>query len=135
MSIKWEENLRIGLPEFDEQHEEFFVYFSRLAEALEEGGGSEEVAEILPYLDTYATTHLSDEENLMVKYKCAGLEEQQQQHALFKENIARFSEQLATTEPTREIAIKINATLIRYFINHVRKLDVKMVEYIKPMMG
>jgi hypothetical protein len=37
-------------------------------------------------------------------------------------------------EPTREIAFKIDATLIRYFIDHVRKLDRKMVTVIKPLM-
>lgn len=135
MSIQWEENLRLNVPLIDEQHEEIFAHFDKLSEALEGGSGSEEVIEVLKYLDDYAASHFADEENLMVLYKYDGLEEQRQQHAMFKENIDRFTELLADNEPTKEIAIKIEATLIRYFINHVRRLDGKMVAYIKPLMG
>ena len=39
----------------------------------------------------------------------------------------------ATTDD--EIAIKVNATLIRYFINPVRELDSKMVEFVKPALS
>jgi len=134
MSIQWEENLRLGVPVIDEQHEEIFTQFNRLSEALEEGRGSSEVIEVLNYLDKYATTHFTDEENLMTLYKYDGLEEQRQQHAQFRENIAMFSGLLAASAPTQEIAIKIDATLIRYFINHVRNLDRKMVDFIKPVM-
>ena|SRR6185369_12290943 len=134
MSIKWEENLRLGVPVIDEQHEEIFTQFNRLSVALEEGRGSSEVIELLKYLDNYTTTHFTDEENLMTLYKYDGLEEQRQHHALFRENIAMFTEMLAASPPTQEIAIKIDAILIKYFINHVRNLDRKMVEFIKPAL-
>lgn len=132
MAIQWEENLRLGVPVIDEQHEAIFAQFNRLSEALEGGRGSEEVIEVLRYLDNFAKTHFTDEENLMALYKYDGLEEQCQQHALFRENIAMFSGLLAAAAPTQELAIKIDATLIRYFINHVGKLDRKMVAFINP---
>jgi hemerythrin len=123
MAIHWEENLKLGVPLIDEQHEEIFAHFAKLSETLQEGKGSEEVIALLNYLNNYAKTHFSDEENLMLLYKYDGLEEQRQQHILFKENIIKFMELLASTDPTQEIAIKIDATLIRYFINHIRRLD------------
>jgi len=135
MTLQWEENLRVGVPVIDEQHENIFAHFDTLSEALEGGKGSEEVIEALTYLNMYATTHFSDEENLMALYKYDGLDEQRQQHATFKENIAALSGLLAASAPTKEIAIKIDATLIRYFINHVRRLDRKMAEFIKPFMA
>lgn len=135
MAIHWEEDLRLGVPVIDEQHEAIFAQFNRLSDALREGGSGVEVREVLTYLSEYATTHFSDEENLMLLYKYDGLEEQRQHHNLFKENIAMFSALLAESAPTLEMAIKIDATLIRYFINHVRKLDRKMIDVIKPRMG
>jgi hemerythrin len=134
MTIQWEENLRLGVPVIDQQHEDIFSHFDKLSEALQGGKGSAEVIELLQYLNNFASTHFSDEENLMAQYNYDGLDEQLQQHTLFKENIAKFSELLAATEPTQEIALKIDATLIRYFINHVRRLDGQMVEFIKPLM-
>ena len=136
MTIQWEENLRLGVPVIDQQHEEIFAHFDKLSDALQEGKGSEVVIELLKYLNSFATTHFSDEEDLMAHYKYTGIDEQRQQHILFRENITKFSELLTTTDsPTKEIAIKIDATLIRYFINHVRKLDRQMVDFIKPLMG
>jgi hemerythrin len=135
MTIQWEENLKFGVPVIDEQHKEIFAHFDKLSEALAGGRGSEEVIKVLNYLNDYATIHFSDEESLMMLFKYDGLEEQREQHALFKETIASFSELLAATAPTQEIAIKINATLIRYFINHIRKLDRKMVDVIKSNLN
>jgi len=135
MTIQWEENLRLGNPLVDDQHERIFATFDKLTDALQEGKGSEEVIELLEYLNNYSTTHFSDEENLMESYKYDGLDEQRQQHALFRENIAMFSDLLVTTKPTKEMAIKIDAILVRYFINHVRRLDRQMVDFIKPLMG
>jgi len=134
MPIQWEENLRLGVPVIDQQHEEIFVQFSKLSEALQGGKGSEEVVGLLDYLSDYATTHFSSEEEIMLKYNYNGISEQREHHALFKENITQLSGLLATSEPTKEIAFKIDATLIRYFIQHVRKLDKKMVDVLKPLM-
>jgi hemerythrin len=135
MSIQWEENLRLGVAVIDEQHEAIFAHFVKLSDALYEGKGSDEVIELLKYLNEYTTTHMSDEENIMRQYNYPGLNDQLQQHATFKENVTYFTELLATSKPTTEIAIKIDATLIRYFIHHVRKLDKEMVDFIKPLMG
>lgn len=134
MSIHWEENLRLGVPVIDEQHEAIFTQFNKLTEALREGGSGLEVRDVLSYLDEYATKHFTDEESLMQLYKYEGLEEQRQHHNLFRDNIAMFFAMLADEAPSQELAIKIDATLIRYFINHVRKLDKKMIEFIKPRM-
>ncbi len=135
MAIQWEESLRLGVSVIDLQHEEIFSQFDKLSEALQAGKGSEEVTGLLTYLNDYATTHFSDEDEIMLRYKYNGIVEQREHHALFKENIAKLSELLSGSEPTKEIAFKIDATLIRYFINHVNKLDKKMVEFIKPLMA
>lgn len=134
MAIFWEEKLSTGVPAIDEQHMEIFAKFDELSKAIEAGGCNEEVVRLLNYLNDYSNTHFSDEENLMSLYKYSGLEEQRQQHALFKENINKLFEMLTNNVPPKEVAIRIDATLIRYFINHVRKLDSKMCDFIKHGM-
>ena len=132
MAIHWEEDLKTGVPAIDEQHEEIFAVFDKLTEAIEDGEESKEIGKLLDYLAKYATRHFSDEETLMSLYKYTGLEEQRLQHAQFKDNIGKLSEMLSSGVATKEIAIKVNATLIRYFINHVRKLDREMADVVKP---
>ena len=46
-----------------------------------------------------------------------------------------FFAMLVETAPDQVIAFKIGATLIRYFANHVLRLDRKIVNVIMPLMG
>jgi len=133
MTIQWEENLKLGVAAIDEQHEEIFMYFDRLTNALQNGEGNSMIMDLLAYLDRYTSTHFKDEESLMELHRYPGLELQRQQHSRFRENIAMFSEKLANNAPLQEIAIKIDAALIKYFISHIRRLDREFVEYIKSL--
>ena len=132
MSIYWDENKKIGVPTIDEQHEQLFLQFEKLSRAVIEGESIEGIGKLLSYLKEYAVTHFTDEENLMVLYKYPGLEEQRRQHAVYKENIDNLTDMLIRGVPIREIAIKIDAALIRYFINHVRNFDTQIADFIKP---
>ena len=134
MAIQWEESLRLGVSNIDDQHKEIFTFFGKLSNAIQDGKGSDEVIELLNFLNNYSTNHFIDEEELMERYKYDGLEEQRQHHSLFKENIASITKLLGNTKPSNEIAFKVDATLIRYFISHIRVLDGKMIEFIKPLM-
>jgi hemerythrin len=135
MAIYWEEKLITGVPAIDEQHKEIFIEFERLSRSIEEGGRNDEIESLLDYLNEYVNTHFTDEEKLMSLFKYPGLEEQRQQHIQFKENITKLREMLTDNVPAKEIAIRIDATLIRYFISHVRKLDSKLGDFIKSSMG
>lgn len=46
-----------------------------------------------------------------------------------------LSEMMANNVPTNELAIRMDATLIRYFINHIRKLDSRLAGFIKSLKG
>ena len=131
MSIIWEERMRFGVPVIDERHETMFEQFALLNDAIIKGACDDKVRGILDFLNDYANTHFSEEEGLMAVYDYAGLEEQRQQHTVFKENICRLRELLSANVPVKELAIRIDATLIRYTINHVRNLYCRLVEFLK----
>jgi hemerythrin len=130
MAIQWEDGLKLGVAAIDDQHEEIFIHFNKLTEALQKGTGSSEVLVILAYLDRYTAIHFNDEEVLMELHRYPQLELQRQQHSRFRENVALLSEQVANHAPMQEIAIKIDAVLIKYFITHIRKLDRELVDFI-----
>ena len=131
MPILWDEKLRLGDTAIDEQHENIFKQLSILSTAIKEGSCEKEVDEILVYLNNYASSHFSDEERLMTQYRYPDMEEHLQQHDQFKENVSQLLEMVTSSVPTKEVAIKIDAALIRYTINHVRKLDSQLVDFIK----
>ena len=131
MPIQWDESLRLGVPAIDKQHEEIFVYFNKLTDAIQKGAGRSVVIDILAYLDYYVSNHFSEEELTMEDCKYPYIEEQCEQHSTFKGNITTLSSLLNTNGPTQEISLKLDAELIRYFINHVHKLDKALADYIK----
>ena len=131
MTIQWEDNLKLGVVAIDEQHEEIFVYFDKLTHALQMGEGSRIILDLLAYLGRYTSTHFNNEESLMELHRYPGLELQRQQHSRFRENLALLSESIAKNSPRNEIAIRVDAVLIKYFITHIRKLDKEFVDFIK----
>jgi hemerythrin len=131
MTIQWEEGLRLGMTSIDTQHEEIFDYFDKLTEAIQKGDGRSEAVGLLKYLENYSSIHFDDEEKMMEDCKYPYVDEQRKQHHAFKDNIAMLAVQLAENVPSQEISIKIDAVLIKYFINHVRKLDKALADFIK----
>ena len=131
MTIQWDESLRLDVPTIDDQHEEIFEYFNKLTDALQKGDGKDEVVNLLAYLDSYTSIHFNNEECLMEYFKYPGLGEQRKQHVQFKNNIKMLADLISKNDPMRDIAIKADAVLIRYFILHVHKLDKLLADYLK----
>jgi hemerythrin len=131
MAIQWEESLQFGIPAIDEQHKAMFDHFVELSDAIKNGLSYEEVEKLLDYLNEYVSTHFEEEEQLMARYHYSGLEEQRLQHAHFKENVIKLSDMLTDKVPAKELALRIDATLIRYVINHIRNFDSKVVDFLK----
>lgn len=131
MTIQWDESLRLDVPTIDNQHEEIFEYFDKLTDALQNGDCRDEVTNLLGYLDSYTSVHFSNEECMMEYFKYSGLEEQRKQHVQFKKNINLLADLISQNAPVRDIAIKTDAVLIRYFILHVNKLDKALADHMK----
>lgn len=130
MGIHWVEQLSTGVPIIDEQHKEIFTQFSRLSAAIQDGECKEAVEKLLHYLNEYSNSHFIEEESLMVSHNYDGLDEQREHHVCFKENISKLLDMLASNVPSKELAIRMDAVLIRYFINHIRKLDSKLGQFM-----
>ncbi len=82
-------------------------------------------------LDSYAKNHFSYEETLQQYNNYPGLTVQQEQHKLFLKDPAEVKITMEKDGPTRELVIAIKGKLIRWWIQHVRHLDRKFVDYLK----
>jgi len=135
VAIIWEEKMRLGIPVIDDQHRVFFEQFALLTDAVTSGACGGKVSEILGFLKDYSETHFLEEEGLMTEYGYDGIEEQRLQHAVFKKNVTELLEMLDDKVPPKELAIRIDAVLIRYTINHIRNLDSRLVEFVKEKLA
>lgn len=131
MGIQWEEQWGTGVAGVDEQHKAIFCRFDELSAAIEAGGAQDAVEKLLHYLKDYADSHFADEEGLMLQLGYPGLEEQRAYHDAFRRNIEKLLEMLPADVPNKELAIRVDGLLVRYFINHIRKVDSKLGEFAK----
>ena len=123
MSIQWDESLSIGVADLDQQHQEFFARFNSLSEACQEGRGSEVIRELLDKLIEYTDLHFSTEEALLERLKHPNLKVQREQHSIFRQQISALREKYYQDAPKRELAASVNGILVRWLIQHIRKVD------------
>ncbi len=124
--------IQLGEQLFDEQNKELIINFNNLSKACQEGECSDVVFALLKYLNKYVSEHLPYEEALMELFNYPEQHDHREQHTRFKNDIENYTEMLAHYEPLEELVIKIYRTFFQWIINHVRKLDKDMIEYIKP---
>jgi hemerythrin len=123
MTIQWDEGLRIGIPSLDKHHEDIFVYFDKLTVAIQNGDSSSMVVEMLVLLENYISIHFDEEDKLMNECDYPNIAAQREQHAVFREHISEIMNLQNGNTSTNEISMKVLASLTRYCINHINKLD------------
>lgn len=135
MAIEWQDDLVLGIPEIDEQHQEMFRRFAAFSDACQEEQGREQLMELLSFMQLYAQNHFASEERLMAEYAYPGADEQKLHHAQFKRDLEEFAEKVSAGGPTQELALSVKGKLIRWLIQHIRELDRQMVEFVKTRMA
>ena len=63
--IEWDDQLKIGIEEIDNQHHELVVIYNQLCDAIEARQGPEKTLEIFRHLGHYTTVHFATEESVM----------------------------------------------------------------------
>jgi len=128
-------SLKLGETTFDEQNQELIDTFNTLSKACQEGECRDVIFDVLKYLNRYVSEHFSYEEALMQVFKYPHLEGHRDEHARFKEDVERYSENLTHYETLEDLAIKVYRMFFQWVINHVRKQDKDMITYVKLRTG
>ncbi len=131
MSIEWQDELLLGIPEIDEQHQELFRRFASFSQACQEQQGRETLMEFLSFIKQYSVHHFASEEQLMTRYNYPGIQEQALHHAQFQHDLEEFAEKVSSGDVNQELALSVKGKLIRWLILHINDLDRRMIEFVK----
>ena len=131
MQITWREELAIGVPAIDEQHQELFRRFNSLLMACNEGRGKEEVGQLIQFLRDYVAVHFFDEEAIQVEQGYPGFAEHQRLHLDFVGRLDALHRQYFAEGASLPLVIQTNAMLIEWLINHISKADRKIGEFLR----
>jgi hemerythrin len=130
MTLKWNSSLETGNERIDEQHKNLFKKFVEFEEAINKGPRVIAVVELFNFIDSYVQQHFVLEEAYMFGNKYPELEPHRKAHRELRVEYRRISEVLETSDIDAIMALKANRFLGAWWMEHISKVDKKMVTYI-----
>jgi len=132
-------DLNLGISEFDDQHQAFFLHIVGLRRALIEGsGGREKLMKTLRFLDSFIQEHFGAEERYMRRHNYPGILVHKADHDEFASTIAEFKKMAldldARGEVTSFLAVEVTRRLEKWLKDHIRTIDRKMADYLRERM-
>lgn len=134
MSLQWDDTFVLGIDEIDQQHKTIVEQFNIFSEAVQQGKENEKLADMADFLVKYAQSHFVTEECYMQRYGYPKIDEQRREHAEFTNDAKELLAQLARDGASRELAVSLTGKMIRWVIQHVRKHDREMADFVKEKM-
>lgn len=135
MALQWDESLELGFEEIDNQHKGIVEHFGKLSEASQQGKSKEIIEELAVFLFDYAHVHFATEDKIMVEYRYPKIEIQRREHGEFTRDTNELKKKIELEGATREIAIAATGKLLRWIIQHIKKHDKEMVDYVKECIA
>ncbi|MBN2062410.1 MAG: bacteriohemerythrin [Deltaproteobacteria bacterium] len=123
-NIVWNESLKVGVKEIDEQHKELFEYSNVLMNAIKERREQNEVEKVVSFLNEYVKNHFRDEEKIMQEHNYPFLSFQKEQHENFIKYFKKVQNELKEMKESRAyLMFRIRLLVVDWLVNHTYKED------------
>ncbi len=133
MTIEWNDELRLGVPEMDDQHQKLIALLNQFYAAVERGEREEGIMALLEGVDRYTVYHFSAEEQFMEQIGYPDLEPHRKIHLAFRQ------EYLATVERhkggDRKAIRDLVASLLSWLYTHINKTDRRYATFFQKQAG
>ena len=131
---EWFEKYRIGVPLIDADHLNLFMEVARFNEQLQSGMSAEELGNSLKFLDKYVGAHFSREEMLMREKGYPQYTQHKALHLHLKKVVFAVR-RVFQTDIEKVDKEKLNQFLYNWLVDHILKVDSKLVSYINGPYG
>jgi hemerythrin len=111
-----------------------FQKFNEFSEAISGEGAQDAAAEILDFLQFYATWHFGREEKCMDEYKCPVAKQNKQAHAEFLATFDGFYKQWQNRTIDSELVKKTHKELENWLVNHISGTDTQLLRCVPKNM-
>lgn len=129
----FDDSLRLGVAEIDEQHARFVDYINQIDAALERGESTENFLGILQQLLDYAVEHFSCEEALMRKHGYPGYEGHKQIHSATVDELWNFDIRMMADHQQETRAFL--DFVVSWLKNHILGTDSQLAAFLKKKGG
>ena len=128
--IEWTDDLSVGVPLIDEQHQSLIARLNDVAAAIDARQGEFEIVKTLGFLTEYAEFHFSTEERHMQEAGFPGLDRQKVKHQEFMTTLADLKQDYEEEGSTRPLADAINNFLGNWLRTHIQALDHQFADFL-----
>lgn len=133
MIYEWDDGLKIGYPEIDEQHKGLFDFMGAFFSSCGAGADREEIEKIIDYLEAYTQTHFADEERIQVENNYPGYAQHKRYHEEFKIVVRGLRADLERVGPTTELIAQIEMAVGSWLVDHIQTEDMKIANHIRDV--
>ncbi len=127
--IVWDESLKLGIREIDEQHERLIRYVNDLYVSMKEGKAKERAAMILEDLTRYAEVHFDAEERLMRLHDFPDFALHKLEHGNFVNKVNRLTRDFSGRQVS--VTLDLMHFLRDWVTNHIKNTDRKYAPFLK----
>lgn len=128
-SIKWSNELSVGVPLIDEQHKTLIQIANGLINAVAKGSGPRVIKNVVRRLREYTVFHFNSEEELMrdVHYLKRG--EHSREHRRLKEQVKRYQRVLYERKDLK--AEDVANFLKLWLLKHILEMDMELARHVR----
>lgn len=119
MTLAWTQDLAIGIPVIDSQHQCIVEYINQVEHA-KLTHSAEELNEVLDELVDYTLSHFAFEETLMEEAGYPFINAHKKVHQLFARRVGSFQELARSGE---DVTDELLHTLKAWLVNHIKRDD------------
>ena len=131
MAFKWKKRYEVGVDIIDSRHKEIFDRSHQLLEACQNQRGEDEIEKALKFLADYIKDHFAEEEEVQQKYDYPDYERHKKLHEKFVAQVEEFREDFYNDNISTVDLMKLHKVITRWFVNHIKKEDLRIAEHIK----
>ncbi len=131
---KWFEKYKIGVPLIDADHINLFMEVANFNKHLHSGMTAEELGKSLNFLDKYVGAHFAREEMLMREKGYPYYTQHKALHLHLKKVVFAVR-RVFQTNIEKVDKVKLNQFLHDWLVDHILKVDVKLVPYVNGPYG
>lgn len=126
--LDWDEKFSVGDPMMDTQHKKWISYINELYDAVKEGRGEEELAEILENVVIYTRYHFASEERFLKRTDYPSLEDHHQIHGSMAQKVLAMQKEVRAGQPGQ--CLELIKLLRTWLVDHILTEDKKYSEFL-----
>lgn len=122
--MRFAEDMKIGVPHIDRQHEELVDSVNKLSSLGETNPSKEEMKKYLDFLGKYVVRHFSDEEQLQIESKYPRYRQHKEIHEEFVGTFKSLYAEFEKNGTSANLVIDITNKVSNWIIMHIKREDV-----------